>query len=351
MIFSIHFFSFLSLFSLSIHAVPIVPQIKLCSYSDCPTVSRIGMGTLHLADQLTGITDVNVVKTWIEEAYNAGITLFDLADVYPVKGGDAGASATLFGQALALTGLRNQLTLVGKMDIIFPSTIDTSSQHLQSVLDWYLSVLGTSYLDILILHYSNSFMNTTQVSQFFIDMKSCGKVKYFGVSNHYPSKMDLLQSSLDQMTKGAIKLVTHEFEASVWNPSTMNYNNGIVDHANKLQIHPLAWGPLAGDPIGGLNRLFIRTGERQRSILTALGDVGAELGINDEAVVALVWLLEHPVGFIPLLGTTKTARMKKYLTAFTYLGKMTTEQWWAIGGKGGLCPLGDSQCNYSLYMP
>jgi predicted oxidoreductase len=353
-IYSTTTFLFFTLYSLLfpclLHGISVVPQIKLCAYSDCPSVSRIGMGTLHLGDSIEGLTDVNDIKAWIEEAYSLGITLFDLADVYPVKGGDAGTSASLFGQALAMTGLRNQVTLVAKMDIIFPSTIDTSREHLQSVLDWYLSVLMTDYVDILILHYSNSFMNATEVGQFFIDTKAAGKAKHFGVSNHYPSKFDLLQSKLDEMSKGNIKLVTHEFEASVWNPSSMNYNNAIADHAYQLQIHPLAWGPLAGDPIGGLNRLFVRVGDRQRKILNALGDVGAEIGISDESLVALIWLLEHPVGFIPLLGTTKTARLRSQVTAFNHLGKMTVEQWWAIAGKGGLCALGDSQCNYSEYM-
>jgi predicted oxidoreductase len=346
----IYFTLFLSLYTTLTTALAIVPQVKLCAYTNCPSVSRIGMGTLHLGDSIEGLTDVNEIKTWIEDAYSLGITLFDLADVYPVKGGDAGTSASLFGQALALTGLRSQITLVAKMDIIFPSTIDTSREHLQSTLDWYLSVLMTDYVDILILHYSNSFMNATEVSEFFIDMKATNKAHFFGVSNHYPSKFNLLQDKLDELTGGDIKLVTHEFEASVWNPSSMNYNNEIADHAYQLQIHPLAWGPLGGDPIGGLNRLFVRVGDRQRKILNALGDVGEAIGVSDESIVALIWLLEHPVGFIPLLGTTKTARLRTQVTAFQHLGKMTVEQWWSIGGKGGLCALGDSQCNYSEYM-
>mmetsp|Transcript_1560 Transcript_1560/g.2499 ORF Transcript_1560/g.2499 Transcript_1560/m.2499 type:complete len:346 (-) Transcript_1560:203-1240(-) len=327
-----------------------VPTIKLCKYESCPTVSRMGMGTLHLGDSISGLTTVEEVQEWIESAVSMGITLFDLADVYPVKGGDAGASATLFGQALAKTGLRDQVTIVGKMDIIFPNAIDTSREHLQNTLDWYLNVLQTDHLDILLLHYSNSFMNATEVSQFFVDMRAAGKVLHFGVSNHYPSKFDLLQSTLDDLSGGSIKLVTHEFEASVWNPSYMNYDNAIADHAYKLGLHPLAWCPLGGDPVGGLNRLFVRKGTRQLSILRALGQVGKEMGIEDEGVVALVWLLSHPLEFIPLLGTTNLNRMQLQVTAMSYVGSMTNDQWWSIAGKGGLCPLGDSQCNYSEYM-
>lgn len=271
--------------------------------------------------------------------------------MYPVKGGDAGKSAELFGEALALTpGLREQIKIVTKMDIIFPNAIDTSREHLQQTLDWFLTSLKTSYVDILLLHYSNAYMNGTQVAEFFRDMKAEGKVLHFGASNHYPSKFNLLQKKLDEVTGGDIQLVTHEFECSVWNPSYMNYNSGLLDHAYEMGIHPLAWGSLGGDPVGGLNRLFVRKGERQLKIKHKLKDVGDQLGISDETVVALVWLLSHPAGIIPLLGTTNLSHMQAQVTAFQYLGQMTNAQWWDIGAAGGLCAMGDSQCNYSEYM-
>ena len=88
----------------------VVPQVALCNKDDCPMVSRIGLGTLHIGDKISGISDVNQINNWINSAVQLGITLFDLADVYPVKGGDAGDSATLFGKALAVTpGLREKI--------------------------------------------------------------------------------------------------------------------------------------------------------------------------------------------------------------------------------------------------
>lgn len=60
-----------------------------------------------------------------------------------MKGGKAGDSAKLFGEALALTpGLREQLTLVAKMDIIFPSAIDTTYEHLLETVSFYMETLG-----------------------------------------------------------------------------------------------------------------------------------------------------------------------------------------------------------------
>lgn len=272
-----------------------------------------------------------------------------MADVYPVKGGDSGDSATLFGKALALTpGLRENITIVAKMDIIFPSAIDTTTDHLSQTLDWFLQVLNSNYVDVLLLHYSNSLSDVDAIAQLFSEFKNAGKVRFFGVSNHYPSKFDLLQSRLDSYN---IKLITHEMEISAWNPGYLNYNSPLVDHAYQHGLHPLAWSSLGGDPLGGLNRLFVKTGERQLKINHALRSVGGELGLNNsqDNVVALLWLLSHPSGIIPLLGTTKTDRVDSLVTAFELLGKMTNAQWWSIAGAGGVCPLGDSQCDYDLY--
>jgi predicted oxidoreductase len=218
-------------------------------------------------------------------------------------------------------------------------------------LDWYLSVLGTDHVDVLLLHYPDSFMNATAVAELFVEFKSQGKVKNFGVSNHYISHFEVLQKKLDDVTAGDIKLVTNEIEVSVWNPSYMNYNSGLVDHAYKNGYHNLGWSSLGGDPVGGLNRLFVRKGRRQEKILRALRQVGREMNIDDAATVAMVWVLSHPSGVIPLIGTTNAKRIAQYAGAFEYVGKMTPAQWWNIGGAGGLCALADSQCNYSEYMP
>ena len=330
----------------------VVPRLMISDDSNVE-VSRVGLGTLHLGDKCTGITDAKQVNEWITYALEElGITLFDLSDVYPVKCGNSGDSAILFGEALALTpGLRERLTLVAKMDIVFPSAIDTSVEYLTQKVDWFLEVLGTTYLDIMLLHYSNSYLDAEAVAGLFADLKAQGKVMNFGVSNHYPSKFELLEAKLNKVTNGDISLIATEFECSVWNPSYLNYNSGLVDHSYKKGIHPLAWSALGGDPTGGFNRLFVRKGKRQTKIRSQLSSVGKELKIDAEDTVALLWLLSHPARLIPLLGTTNIDRLTSQVNAFQYLGNMTNAQWWSIGSAVGLCPLGDSQCNYAEYNP
>jgi predicted oxidoreductase len=238
------------------------------------------------------------------------------------------------------------------MGIIFPSgnntfaAVDTSSDHILSTVDWYLNSLQTTYLDVILIHYPNSFMNAEEVAQTFASLKSSGKVRNFGVSNHYPSHFDTLQAAL---TKVGIQLVTNEVEISVWNPRYLNYDKGTVDHAYTNGYHNLAWGGLAGDSTGGLNRLFQKSGTRQKKILDALSAVGKELGVTDNAQMALAWTLAHPSGIIPLIGTTQVSRVQSLVKAMDIAPKITSLQWWKVGGSNGLCALGDDQCDYDEY--
>lgn len=72
---------FVSLLSAIFSVEAIVPLVKLCDYDDCPTVSRIGLGTLHLGDKISGLLDAPQVNQWIRKGLDLGINLFDTADV------------------------------------------------------------------------------------------------------------------------------------------------------------------------------------------------------------------------------------------------------------------------------
>lgn len=273
-----------------------------------------------------------------------------------MKGGPAGDAAKLLGEGLKLTpGLRSKVKIVCKLDMSFPDraanqsfpAVNTSAEHIESTVDWFLSTLQTNYLDIVLLHYPDSFMNATAVAATFASLKKANKVHNFGVSNHYPSHFDVLQKALNPYN---IKLVTNEVEISVWNPSYLNYNSQVNDHAQLTGYHNLAWSALAGDPIGGQNRLFVKTGRRQDKLLSALSSVGTTLGVADNSTVALAWVLAHPSGIIPLIGSTNLDRVTSLMSALEVAERMTNLQWWQIGNAGGLCAFGDDQCNYREYL-
>jgi predicted oxidoreductase len=113
----------------------------------------------------------------------------------------------------------------------------------------------------------------------------------------------------------------------------------------------LAWGPLGGEPLGQSNRLYVSTGARQTAIKTILTNVGASMGVTSTPVVALAWLLAHPSHPIPLLGTTKVARIVEYAAAMDIVPLFTPAYWHAIARVVGLCPVGDLTCDYATFIP
>ena len=70
----------------------------------------------------------------------------------------------------------------------------------------------------------------------------------------------------------------------------------------------MAWSPLAG------GRLFAGEDERARRVRRVLGELAAELGAGPDQV-ALAWLLAHPAGIVPILGSGKLDRIRAAVSA------------------------------------
>jgi len=289
-----------------------------------PEVSRIAYGTLHMAEAQTP----ERALVLIENALSLGITTFDLSDVYA-----GGKCLTIFGQAINLKpGLRAQMELIAKMDVY--NGYDTSREHLEAVMATFLDRLKTDYLDMLFLHRQDYLMDVAEVSKLFYEWKAAGKVRYFGLSNHDQNSFLNLNAR--------IPLVTNEIEVSVWAPDTICplgsgpvstdpylTNNGLVDFHYRLNSSVFAWGPLGGDPYGGINRLFKKEGARQTQVRKALAALGQVL-VDEEDVIALAWLLKHPANIIPIIGTMNAERMVNQTRAEAVAQKMTRKQWYDV---------------------
>jgi len=266
----------------------------------------------------------------IENALSLGITTFDLSDVY---GGNE-KCLKIFGQAINMKpGLRSKMEIIAKMDVL--NGYDTSREHLSQIFSDYLSILQTDYIDMVLLHRQDYLMDVAEVSQLFLEWKAAGKVRFFGASNHDQNSFLNLNAR--------VPLVTNEIEISVWAPETicpLGYgpvspdpyltNDGLVDFHYRLNSSVLAWGPLGGDPYGGMNRLFKMTGDRQTKVRKALQTLGQAFNGEEEDVVALAWLLRHPAKIVPILGTTDPTRMTNQTRAEMVAQKMTRKQWYDI---------------------
>jgi aryl-alcohol dehydrogenase-like predicted oxidoreductase len=207
LIFFINFFGMLKfcvgvIITLVITAVQsAVPQVKLCNYEDyeCPTVSAIGMGTLHIGNAVNGLTDATAVNNWIRTAVGEGITLFDLSSIYPVPPfGIPGSTNKLIGDALAQTPtLRSQIQFCYKFGTAGTGPlVDNQAAHIKYAVDVILAQLRTSYLDILMFHFPDSFADPNEIALTLYELQASGLVKHFGASNFYPHQMDTLVNAL-----------------------------------------------------------------------------------------------------------------------------------------------------------
>ena len=280
-----------------------------------PDVSRIVWGAWRCLDGAESNTPEKLARI-IAGCRDMGITTFDHADIY---GGYA--VEEVFGRALRLWGGdRSRIEIVTKCDIAIahPSRphnrvkhYDTSRGHILASVDRSLANLGTDYVDLLLIHRPDPFMDADETARGLEDVVDAGKVRFVGVSDHATSQMELLQSRL------AIPLVTNQIELSVVRTDPLF--DGTLDQAQQQRQSPMAWSPLGG---GGLFSGASADGARLRA---CLGRIAAMQGHDDIGRVAIQWLLAHPAGVVPVLGTSRLDRLASQAAAD---GTMLDRQTW-----------------------
>ncbi|KMY63173.1 aldo/keto reductase family oxidoreductase [Geobacillus stearothermophilus] len=280
--------------------------------ADDLTFSRLIHGCWRLADwgysreQLLGL---------IEFCLERGITTFDHADIY----GDYTCESR-FGEALALKpSLRGQIEIVTKCGIKLPSKYgmklyDTSKNHIIASVEQSLRHFHTDYIDVLLIHRPDPFMNPEEVAEAFLQLKQDGKVRYFGVSNFKRSQWEMLQSYLP------FPLVTNQIEVSAYRLE--NLEDGTVDLCLEKRIPPMVWSPLTGGAI------FSADDDRAVRLRGTLEQVRGEVGAETIDEVLYAWLLVHPARMMPIVGSGKQERIERAVRALSL--PLSREQWFAI---------------------
>ncbi|OZJ01934.1 hypothetical protein BZG36_04837 [Bifiguratus adelaidae] len=306
---------------------PLIPQIMM--HPEGPQVSQMVFGTWRLCntngweDDQSLATPQSVLER-IEACISLGITTFDLADIY---GGYR--YEKVFGDGLALKPeLREKIQLITKTGIKVPSDAwsekvevnhyDTTFEHIVSQVEKSLTYLRTSYIDVLLIHRPDFLMDADEVAKAMIHLKDSGKVKYFGVSNHTVSQMELLQSRLP------FPLVTNQIEFS---PSCLDgMFDGTLDYAQKTRAKPMCWSPLGGGALLGSSS--DPKVQRLQKACKAVGDSFSPALPLD--LVAYAFLLRHPTKPVIVLGTNKIERLKSVATLFDRNITLSRQQWYSI---------------------
>jgi predicted oxidoreductase len=279
-------------------------------------ISRLVLGMWRLLDW--NKTDQELLS-FIKQSIESGVTTFDHADIY----GNHECEAA-FGKVIKNeSALRDQMQLVTKCGIKlttdkFPERqikyYDYSASYIISQVEQSLKNLQTDRLDILLLHRPSPFFNPEEVASAFDQLQSSGKVLHFGVSNFLPLQLESLQAYVEK------PLVTNQIEISAY--SLEHFENQNLDYLISKKIRPMAWSPLAGGEL-----LQPKTDKGTR-VLEAVKKVAQETGESQLDKVIYQWLLMHPSGIIPVLGTGKIERIKTAVDSLNI--KMSLEQWFHI---------------------
>ncbi len=277
--------------------------------------SRMALGLWRLREwnySSTSLVDL------VEQSLDLGIDTFDHADIY----GDYECEA-LFGNILKEnSSLRAKMKIVTKCGIKLVSKnrpdhsikfYDTSKKHIITSVENSLKNLNTDYVDLLLVHRPDSFMNADETAETFYELKKSGKVLHFGVSNFLPYQYSLLQSRLN------FPLSTNQIEVSVLNLE--HFENGNIDFLQEKKVVPMVWSPFAG------GRIFRENNERVDRVRNVLHEVAHKYQVGIDAVAAS-WLWVHPVNFSVVLGTGKIERIKSAMKGLEI--SLTREEWFKI---------------------
>lgn len=288
--------------------------------------SNIALGCMRIANMEKDSVD-KLIKTALDE----GITLFDHADIY-----GKGQSEINFGKVLDLkSSIRDKIVIQSKCGIR-AGFFDFSKEYIMESVDNILKRLNTDYLDILLLHRPDTLMEPEEVAEAFSLLVNSGKVGKFGVSNHNPMQIQLLNKYLED------KIIVNQLQLSITNSSmidcglnvnmeidgSINRDDSVLEFCRLNDITIQAWSPVQ---YGFFEGTFLNN-PKFKELNEKLTEIGARYGVNNNTM-AYAWLLRHPAKIQPVTGTTNIERLKEICKASDI--KITREEWYEIYRSAG----------------
>lgn len=261
-----------------------------------------------------------------------GLNFFDVAAAYAY-----GKSEAAMGRALKeMPSLRGRIVLQSKLGIVLPDSLelfspaaddpyylDSSREHILASVESSLRRLGTDYLDILLIHRPDILMEPDEIAEAFDRLHQAGKVRYFGLSNFSPAQTEHLRRSLRQpivtnqlrFGLGHPYLVTDGFDFNRVGPKRTDAltagTDGALEYFQANGILIQAWSPLQGT-FGDAR--WDEHPNRLKRLLPELDAVATAYGTTADAI-ALAWVLRHPSGMVPIIGTQNSQRLLSYRDA------------------------------------
>ena len=278
--------------------------------------SPIIVGTMRLGEWGAKM-NLSELEKFVEACLEMGLNDFDHADIYGHY-----STEGEFGKLLKQNpSLRQKLQITTKSGVcltterkpdFYTNTYNNSKKHILQQAEDSLQCLETDYLDLLLVHRPDYLMDPHEIAEAFTQLKDSGKVKHFGVSNFTPIQFETLNS--------LFPLETNQVEISITRLDA--FEDGTLLLCQKNRIAPTSWSPLGG------GKVFGKTEDEQILRIQKVGNKLAEkynVGLDQ---ILLAWLIKHPSGIIPVIGTSKIERVQSALDACKI--ELTRQEWYLL---------------------
>jgi aryl-alcohol dehydrogenase-like predicted oxidoreductase len=267
----------------------------------------------------------------VDIALEAGVTLFDTADVY-----SEGSSEEILGQAIG--SRRDQVLIATKACFRSepgPNGQGNSRYHLIRACEASLRRLRTDHIDLYQLHGFDAFTPIEETLRALDDLVRSGKVRYIGCSNY--SGWHLMKSLAVADRYGWPRFASHQAYYSL---AGREYEWELMPLAIDQKVGTVVWSPLAGGrlpgkirrgqpaPEGSRSSVFAETAQSGNEetlyrTIDVMDEIARETG-KTHSQVALNWLLRRPTVCTVIFGARNEAQLRENLDAVGW--SLTTEQ-------------------------
>ena len=159
------------------------------------------------------------------------------------------------------------------------------------------------------LHRPSPLMQTDEIAEAIDSLKTEGKIKNFGISNFTPIQTELINQKIK------VEFNQIQFSATHLEPML----DGNLDFMQIHKITPMSWNPLGS--------IFREKNEQTQRLIVLLTIFESKYNVSID-VLLLAWIMQHPSGVLPVIGTTNVERIKNVTKAISL--KLELEDWFAI---------------------
>lgn len=272
--------------------------------------------------------EVNELEKLIITALEGGVNYFDHADFYGQH-----QAEVRFGEVLRKNpSLREQMLVQSKCGIRAGEGVyDSSYEHILQSVDNSLRKLHVDYLDALLIHRPDVLAEPDEIARAFQRLEETGKVRYFGVSNHNPMQMEVLQQAtrqkllFNQMQMSIVRtgMIDQGVNVNTLVPGAADRDGGVLEYCKLRGIVLQVWSPFQYDNVEGVfldNPHFPEINQKleEMSRLYGLSKTG----------LAVAWLVRLPLRMQVLAGTTNCDRLREIIAGANTV--LSREDWYAI---------------------